>query len=420
MTKLPLRALLGLEGTRSHRRSHRSEERALTRETAPALFTETLPAESTITPRNALRLADAWSCIRALSDAAASLPLKTYRRTTEGRIPLEGGRGTELLERPAPQTTTANLVHTIMLHLNAYGNCFVGKFRTGGEITQLSCLHPERVQVRFENGAPVYTYTDTQGRRFDNLTTDDLVHIRGMSLDGVVGLSPIQQCRVSLGLASDLTEHASRFFSQDARPGGILTLSAANDQTAVNELFSKWTTAHTGKEGWHRIAAFAGEADFKPVSLPHRDAQFLESRQLSTLEICRIFRVPAWIISANDGSSMTYSNTEQQSLHFATYSLRPWLVLIEQALSADRELFPGGSYCEFSIDGLLRADAKSRAEVFKMALDPVTGWMSRAEIRELENLPPEEGAAAAGASVEQMVATANGNPSPQETASNGN
>ena len=87
---------------------------------------------------------------------------------------------------------------------------------------------------------------------------------------------------------------------------------------------------------------------------------------------------------------MTYSNTESQALAFVTHSLRPWLVLIEQAISEDADLCPGALYCEFLLDALLRADSKTRSEVYGAALDPQTGWMTREEVRRAENLPPEE------------------------------
>jgi len=102
--------------------------------------------------------------------------------------------------------------------------------------------------------------------------------------------------------------------------------------------------------------------EWVPVGMPLDDAEFLQQRKLSTQEICRIFRVPPWVVGADSGGSLTYSNTEQQSLHFATYSLRPWLVVIEQALSADTVLFPGNAYRQFNLDALLRSDAKTRAD----------------------------------------------------------
>jgi phage portal protein BeeE len=87
----------------------RTEDRALTRANVPAVMLNSAPGEVSITPSNALAIADAFACIRALADAAASLPLHVYRRTDDGRQRLEG-RTAELLRRPAPATTTANLV----------------------------------------------------------------------------------------------------------------------------------------------------------------------------------------------------------------------------------------------------------------------------------------------------------------------
>jgi len=206
-----------------------------------------------------------------------------------------------------------------------------------------------------------------------------------------VGLSPVRQCRLALGLSSSLTEHAARFFENDARPGGILKFepTVSHSDAHMRELADVWGGGHRGAENAHRVALMTGGVEWIPVSMPADDAQLVDQRKLSATEIARVFRVPPWIVGAESGGSMTYSNVEQESLHFATYSLRPWLVAIEQALSADTDLFPGGAYCQFKLDALLRADSKTRAEVYTAALDPITGWLTRDEVRALEDLEPE-------------------------------
>jgi phage portal protein BeeE len=95
------------------------------------------------------------------------------------------------------------------------------------------------------------------------------------------------------------------------------------------------------------------------------------------------------MLGADSGESLTYSNTESIQIEFVTFSLQPWLRVIEAALSNDRDLFARQQFCEFKVDGLLRADAKTRAEVYRMALDPELGWLRRDEVRDFENLPPE-------------------------------
>ncbi|MGI8511396.1 MAG: phage portal protein [Solirubrobacteraceae bacterium] len=367
---------------------------------APSMMLGASPFTGTVTPSNALAVADVYACVRALSDAAGSLPLHVYRRQDDGRQRLHNATSA-LLERPAPATTTANLISTAMAHLQTHGNCFLAKYRRGGRIEQLGLLQPDRVTVAIEAGEPVYTLTHGTGRQTRH-GTGDIVHVKGMSTDGLVGLSPIRQCRVALGLADSLAQHGAAFMENDARPGGLLkTAHGAPDQ--LDSLREAWESGHKGAANAHRIAVVSGEVSFEAIGMPPDDMQFVEQRKLSTVEVARIFRVPPHVIGADPGSSLTYQTAETAALDFAKFSLRPWLVLIEQALSADRDLFTGPTYCEFSMDALLRADSATRAAVYTAALDPITGYMSRAEVRMLENLPPEPAKTAAPRQPAPMV-----------------
>jgi HK97 family phage portal protein len=141
----------------------------------------------------------------------------------------------------------------------------------------------------------------------------------------------------------------------------------------------------------HRVAVVSGDIKFTPVAFSADDSQFLQQRELSAREVARVFRVPAWAIDAPTGDSLTYANVAEQNRALVTHSLRPWIVRIERAISNDTDLCPGGTYVQFDLDGLLRADAATRAATYEKALNPETGWMTRPEIRELEDLPPENG-----------------------------
>ena len=126
--------------------------------------------------------------------------------------------------------------------------------------------------------------------------------------------------------------------------------------------------------------------DFKQISIPNNEAQFLETRKFQLSEICRIFRMPPHMIG--DLEHATFSNIEHQSISFAVHTIRPWLVRIEQA--ANKQLLSeqdkGRFYVEFNMDGLMRGDYKSRMEGYAIARQ--NGWMSANDIREHENLNP--------------------------------
>ena len=333
----------------------------------------------------ALRLADAYACIRALSDAAASLPLHTYRRTDQGRV-RTAGRTADLLRRPAPATSTANFIGQAMAHLLIYGNAYVGKYREDGRIERLSLIPPDRVRPVMESGRLSFQVSTNGGMIVCD--ESDVIHVRAMSTDGLLGLSPVAQARQILTLNKSLAGHASATFENAGRLSGVLKVPNSGREQ-LDRLRASWETGHSGSSNAGKVAILSGEVEFTPLSMPLTDAQFLEQRKLSAVEVSRIFRLPPWVIGAETGDSLTYTNTVQQTDHFVKFSLRPWLVVIEQALTNDRDLCPGSAYCEFVLDGLLRADPKTRAEIYEKALDAETGWMRRDEVRQLENLEPE-------------------------------
>lgn len=191
------------------------EDRALTAANVPPVMLSSAPG-ATVTPSNALAVADVFACVRVLSDAAASVPLICYRKTADGRTRADG-RLSDLLRRPAPATTQANLIGQVMTHLLLWGNCYAGKFRDAdGRVEQLALLHPDRVSPELRAGQPVYTVNDIRGRQTEHGTAD-IIHIRALSTDGLVGLSPVRQCRVALGLSQSLAEHAA--MSSRTAPG---------------------------------------------------------------------------------------------------------------------------------------------------------------------------------------------------------
>ena len=131
---------------------------------------------------------------------------------------------------------------------------------------------------------------------------------------------------------------------------------------------------------------------YTPIGISPEQAQFLETRKFQINEIARIFRVPPHMVGDLEKSS--FSNIEQQSLEFVTYTLQPWLIRWEQALFRVllNEKEKDELFFKFNVDGLLRGDYASRMSGY--AIGRQNGWLSANDIRELENLnriPADEG-----------------------------
>lgn len=371
-------------------------------------------ASSPISPTTALAIADVWAAVRVLADAASSLPLHVYRKAGDGRERVYGGKLADLLDRPGPATTQADLVSSLMGHLAVWGNAYIAKYREAGEIAQLGLIHPDRIRPELQGGRLRFRYSPATGPQ-QLLTESDVVQVKGLSVDGLSGLSAVSQASRVLGLSDELVKHALSYFDTGAqggtaRPAGILRMGdgasfADNDRTKEKL---------KAESRPHGVLVIQGDAEYHAIAERLDDSQFVEQRRLAAQEIARVFRIPPHMLGAPSADSMTYSNVEQESIEFVRYSLTPWLRRIELAISNDPDLAFQKQYVRFETDGLLRADANTRSEVYARALDPVTGWMDRDEVRRLEDLPPS----ATPQTVEQLIATAK--PMPMEASTNGN
>lgn len=168
--------------------------------------------------------------------------------------------------------------------------------------------------------------------------------------------------------------NGSSFFKNGAQPSGVLEHPGILKDP--NRVRDNWEAAYGGASNAHRVAVLEEGMAYKPISLPPEDSQFLETKQFSVTEICRIFRVPPHLVA--DLSRATFSNIEYQSLNFVMHSLTSWLVRIEQGIIKDLLLeeeqdtyFP-----KFNVDGLLRGDYQSRMNGYATGIS--NGFLSGA------------------------------------------
>ena len=359
---------------------------------APMFYFGTSGSGKSVTAQTAIQLSTVYACVRVISETVASLPLGVYEATDDGNQKAADHPLYRLLhDEPNTEMTSFVFREVMLAHLLLYGNSYSQIIRSGkNSIVGLYPLLPDHMDVdRDSKGNLTYTYTTSDGKTVVIKPTD-VLHIPGLGFDGVMGYSPIalEKSAIGLGLASE--EYGSKFFSNGARPSGILTHpNTVKNPRAIRD---SWNSAYGGSTNANRVAILEEGMTFTPLSIPNNEAQFLETRKFQVEEICRIFRVPPHLVG--DLEHATFSNIEHMSIDFAVHTIRPWLVRIEQAMN--RALFSdqekGHFYVQFNIDGLMRGDYKSRMEGYAIARQ--NGWMSANDIRALENqnpIPKEEG-----------------------------
>jgi HK97 family phage portal protein len=225
------------------------------------------------------------------------------------------------------------------------------------------------------------------------LPPGDVIHLKALTgSDPDLGLSPIRVARETLAAAIAAEEYGARFFSNDARPGLVVRWPGAMDEHQQRQFKLQWDSGHRGVQRSHLVGVLTAGAEIEQVGLAPEDAQLVELRRFSVEEICRIFRVPPYLLADLQPGSVSYASVEQQSIDFVVHSLRPWLVRLEQELT--RKLFTTlerrrGLYVQFVVDGLLRGDTASRYRAYDTGRRG--GWLSANDIRELEDMPIIEG-----------------------------
>lgn len=352
-----------------------------------------------VSPEGALKATAVMACVMVISQDVAKLPLKIYRLVQrQGRpakLPATDHFAARLMRRPNEWQTGLLYRQVTQTHLLLRGNAYSFKVMNGrGEIEELIPIPPDCVHL----------YETADGERFYQVSlksqflqaqlngapmmipAEFILHERGLSLDGITGISPIAYDREAVGLAIATEAHGARLFGNGAVPGGVLTYPGKLSDKAAESLRESWRKRHEGLGNAYKLAILEEGLKYQPIAMTGEDAQYLQTRQFQTVEICRIFRVPPTKIF--DYTKMTLNNQEQISQQYVADTLMPWLEAREA--SYERELLSeddqGTIIIEHDVDRLLRGDVNARHNAYSKGRQ--WGYYSVNDVREMENLPP--------------------------------
>jgi HK97 family phage portal protein len=339
----------------------------------------------------ALNYSAVWQATQLIAGTIASLPLMFYKRRRDGGKDLyrEHPLFRLLHDQWSPEHTSMSARETMQQHALLWGNGYAEIVRdSAGRPAELWVLTPDRVRpVRRERDqALVYEVLQPTSRGTQVLLPSEILHIPGLSWDGIQGYGVVRRARETIGLGLATESYGAKFFGQGAMAGGILESPQVLSPAAAQKLRDSWAAAHEGLSRAHRIAVLESGITWKQASLSPEDSQFLETRKFQTVEIARWFNLPPHML--RDLDRATFSNIEHQTIEFVVYTIRPWLVRWEAELK--RKLVPilewNQQYPEHVLDGLLRGDVQSRTLALQTQFQ--NGALNLDEWRSLENRNP--------------------------------
>ncbi|MDP9949129.1 MULTISPECIES: phage portal protein [Streptomyces] len=322
----------------------------------------------------ALRLAPVYAATRLLSDSVAAMPLKSYLGEADARRPIVSP---PIFTRPAAVGTRYDWLHRCMTSLTLRGNAygFIVATDAAGWPTQVEWLHPDDVHVEDNFAAvPVWFY---KGRRME---PEQMFHIPAYTLPGqILGLSPIAYFAATTDTGLLAQEFGRNWFANGSTPAAVLETDREVTKDNADILKARFKEAAQGRD----IVALGLGTKYRPISVPANESQFLETIKASANQIAAIYGVPPEKIGGETGSSLTYATVEQNSLDLLTWTLRPWLARLEEALSLLR---PPAEEVRFNADAMLRTDTLTRYRTYRIAR--AIGLRNIDELRGLEDLTP--------------------------------
>lgn len=340
-------------------------------------------AGPSVNAASALQLAAAWACVRLISETIGSLPLSLYHANARGRLEVARDSVTHRMLRYAPNSemTAVDFWGMCGASLCLWGNFYAQLIRVGGRVVQMIPLRPEFMTV-FRTKAGDIRYRYQQGAKGQEFAAEDILHIRGFGVDGLIGLSPVGVARQTIGRSIATDQASSGVFKTGLSVSGFILHDKAFPDKEQREDVRAQIAKFTGSAQVGGVMVLENGMKYEPMSMDPKDAQMLESRQFNVEEICRIYGVPPQLIGHLTKSSSWASSLENTVLGFQKFCLIPYLVRIEQALRRALKI-PADSALKYNFDALLRGDSAARAALWASGLQ--NGYVTRNEVRDDED-----------------------------------
>jgi HK97 family phage portal protein len=341
-----------------------------------------------VTRNRVLGLSPVWRAIQLVSGDVAKLPLQVNRVEGATASPDSSHPAYRLLRRKPNRGQTPFVFKTqIVVHMLLKGNAYVYVDRSGSRPVELVVLDPDSVEPVYYKDEPWYLYQPADGPR-RKIHSADMLHFRGMSWNGLLGLGILGVCREELGSALATRDYSSRYFANNARPGGLIEVPGKLTDPANRNLRESWERLHKGLDNAHKIAILQEGAKYNPITPSAKDSQLLDARNFDARTVANLIGVPAHKLG--DPSKVAYNSLDSENQSYYDDTLSRLLQCLseefEDKLLTEDEKDRDSHNIRFLYREIQRADlAKQTAFVTSMC---GKGLLTKNEGRAVFDYPP--------------------------------
>ena len=348
-----------------------------------------------INQQTALQVASVMACVSIIAEDVAKLTPQLWRKRSDGGRDLVTSHWfLPLLTRPNDWQTWFEFAMMQTAALLLRGNAYAVILRNGrGQPITLVPINPDRVTLwEAPTGELFFVVTRTGLHEMAVLKNlplfvpyDDVWHWKGLSGNGLLGVSKIALHREAIGLAAAMEQLAARTIGNGAKPSGVLESDKKVTPEVAVQLKERWQEAQGGFGNAGKVVVLEEGLKWKPLSLTFADLEFIASRHYQNAEIAKIFRIPNYMIG--EDSKTSKANISQQSQEYLNNTLMSYVEIIEQRFAFTFDL-GDGIVVALDLSKILKADIASRYGAYRIGQ---MGWLTVNEIRLAEGLNPVEG-----------------------------
>lgn len=340
-------------------------------------------AGAPLTEATALTLSAFYRGVLVVSGSVGGLPLRTLR-DTEG----ERRRVNSMFDDPGAVVGLKpfNWKQIQVIHLILWGDAFLRHyFNIAGALVGMVPIHPSCVKVEWDRkavGGKRFSFVDEDGKTIE-LDANGMTQIMGPSLDGLRGMSLLSLARRSLGGAIAADQAAAKMWRNGMMLSALVTPDGDIDDGDVDAAIDELNSKVGGVENAGLLRAVNRSLKVQLLSMPAKDAQFLESREFSIDEAARWLGVPAVLLMRPGAVSTWGTGVEIQQRGLARFTLPQYTLPMQEAYTA---VLRGEKFTEFDFAGLERGSPQE--EIGLLLQQVAAGVMSKEEFRHIRNMGP--------------------------------
>lgn len=329
-----------------------------------------------------------WRGVNLLANSVAGLPLDVFRRSGDDRVVATAHPAQKLIKRSAsPILRARKFRKTLMGHALLFGNGFAWIERDErARPTALWVLDPQQMIVRYFEGQLWYSSV-INGEQI-RWPGRDIIHITGLTPNGIVGYSAIDIMADALGVGMAAQQFGARFFGDGANMSGLLMVPGHFQEEKIRNTLGAWKEMSQGMKNAHKVALLQDGVKFQQTTIPPDSAQFLQTRDFEVrVTVANILGVPPHLLG--DDSRTSHNSLEQENQSYLNHSLNPWLNEwegeLEHKLLSDREQDRGTHFIEFNREAAVQMLFKEKVDGLYRQVE--MGQLTVNESRKMINLP---------------------------------